>query len=134
MCGVMRQCLDLAARASRLQISWPSPANDFAVDMWPASLLTFARESGRQDTIFALCFPGADDVGGRECDQVSNLNEKARKSDTFLRALLRPFRGTPQYVSPQNRLAFSHFDGVDRVVSPKNTLVGSDIKVSEPDR
>jgi hypothetical protein len=59
------------------------------------------------------------------------MSDSAQKisKDTFFRALLRPFRGASQNVSPDNRLAVSSFGDFDRAVSRKNVLVGSDLRM-----
>jgi hypothetical protein len=83
---------------------------------------------GLSALFFALYLREEDDVTRTEGTSMSDQAPKISK-DTFFRALLRPFRGASQNVSPNNRLAVSSFGGVDRPVSRKNALVGSDLQM-----
>jgi hypothetical protein len=55
-------------------------------------------------------------------------SSESEDTDTFWRALSRPFRRVPEHISSTNKLAFSYQSGDDDAISSTNRLVRCDLK------
>jgi len=53
-----------------------------------------------------------------------NTEPQRKNSDTFFRALMRPFQAVPENISQENKLAHSFRSGDDEPISSSNRLVG----------